>query len=453
MCIRTLIAVAAVGLAVVGLNTGCTYRGPVSPTQSQTHARPRPAQNIVEHGRVVLPTIQSINREPRMRVRIQRNAPRVQMSGGEALLIGPITETGQPGPTKRFTRAVAVTYFRGAFLITDTRQQTVRWALKTLRVASVSGSPINFNGRSYPGEVVLVPVKDQQGKPTGKIDVVNHVPMESYLPGVIERELYGSWEEQVFRAAAIAARSYAIFESSLNRHKHYDLESTTASQAYGGQARNPKALDAVKQTRGQLLEYNGRIVPAFYSSSCGGTGQDAKAAFTWLPTLPDMPPLRGRSHGGWCQGSDKFRWGPINRSKATLAQRIKSWGLAEDHPVKRLRGIRDIRVHKTNSVGRPTAFSISDMAGMTYLLGSEQFRFACNASAPGIAKPGKGFALYSSHVSVKTSPTTVTFYDGRGFGHGVGLCQFGAQGLAKSGYNAYSILNFYYPGAKVVQAY
>ena len=90
---------------------------------------------------------------------------------------------------------------------------------------------------------------------------------------------------------------------------------------------------------------------------------------------------------------------------------------------------------------------------MTYTLGPEQFRLACNASAPGIAKPGKNQSLYSSHVKVKVASATVTFYDGRGFGHGVGLCQFGAQGLAKAGYNEFSILAFYYPGSRVARAY
>ncbi len=439
--------------------TGCTRRGPVTPTLRPAPTRVTPAETRDTRRHMLLPTVASINREPVVRVRIQKNAARVEVSTGQSLLIGPATAGDGAGTTRRFTRAVAVTYYRGAFLVTDTRGQTVRWALRSMRLTpgtsagAASGAPFAFNGKPYPGSLVLVPVKDENGRPTGRIDVVNHVAMESYLPGVIERELYGSWDPTAFRAAAIAARTYAVFESSLNSQKHYDIESTTASQVYGGRSANPKVLQAVEQTRGLLIAYHGRIVPAFYSSSCGGTSQDAKAAFTWLPGLPNMPPLRGKSRGPWCQSSDKFRWGPVARAKAPLALRFKAWGNTQDHPIKSLRGIRDIRVARTNSAGRPTAFSIADHAGMTFTLGAEQFRQAGNHPAPGLGKPGKGRTLYSSHVSVKVSASAVTFYDGRGFGHGVGLCQFGTQGLAKAGYSEYSILAYYYPGSKVLRAY
>lgn len=459
LCVPALGAVVACCLIAVCLTAGCARSGPVSSTLGDASARPRPTQSRIDAGagvgarRIELPKIKSIKREPVVRVRVQRGALRARLSSDDVLLIGPIARARQQGSARQFTDAVSITHHRGAFMITDSRQQTVRWAIPLMRVVSSTGSPVIFNGRTYPGAIVLVPINHPQGRATGKMDVVNHVLMESYLPGVIECELYSSWAPQTFRAAAIAARSYAVFESSLNRLKHYDLESTVASQAYGGQSRNPKALGAVEQTRGQLLAYRNRIVPAFYSSACGGLSQDAKAAFTWLRGMPDIPPIRGRSHGAWCKDSDKYRWGPIIITKVALTQRFSQWGRIKGHPIKKLRAIRDIRVHTVNRVGRPTAFSVSDIAGMTYILGPEQFRFACNFRAPGLGNPGKGQTLYSSHVRIKTDTLAVTFYDGRGFGHGVGLCQFGAQGLAKKGYSAYSILHFYYPQSEIVQAY
>ena len=449
----------SIGLVVTGsllagvlLASGCTRATPVTSTLRPAPMRPAPAQNNAISKRIVLPSISSIQREPTLRVRIDKNLTRVDISAAGDLLVGPATPS--PGVAdRRYRGAVAVMYHNGSFLITDTQRRSIRWALPAVRLTPAGGVPIQINGKPYPGSIVLVPAKDKQGQPTGKLDAVNHVGMESYLPGVIERELYGSWDPATFRAAAVAARSYAVFEASMHAHQHFDLESTTASQAYSGRATNPKAFAAVSQTRGLLIEYNGRVVPAFYSSACGGTGQDAKAAFTWLPGLPDIQPLRGRNHGGWCQKSDKFRWGPVARAKASLALRIKTWGASEDHPVRALKGIRDIKITHVNAVGRPAAFAISDMAGMTYTLGPEQFRFACNTAAPGLPKPGQGQSLNSSHVKVKLGASTVTFHDGRGYGHGVGLCQFGAQGLAQAGYNEYSILSFYYPGSRIARAY
>lgn len=452
------IVLACMFLATLSSGSGCepvpatrpVYRPTTPPA---TAPAPVPAQSQVVPRRIVLPLIASVQREPNVRVRIAQDQPRADISATGGLLVGPADMTFTTS-ARRYSTAVAVMPYQGAFMVTDTNRQTIQWALPALMVSPISaGSPITYNGKTYPGSIALVPTLDAQNRPTGKLDVVNHVGMESYLPGVVERELYGSWEPTTFRAAAIAARSYAVFESSLNTHKHYDLESTTASQAYSGQATNPKATAAAAQTRGMLLEYQGRVVPAFYSSACGGSGQDAVAAFTWLPGLPDIDPLRGRDHGAWCRASDKFRWGPITRSKTELDQRIRYWGEKEGHPIKALRGIREVRVARVNAGGRPTVFAITDTAGMTYTLGPEQFRSACNTQTPAIGAVPKGQSLNSSHVQVTMGATAVTFSGGRGYGHGVGLCQFGAQGLAKTGYNEYSILAYYYPGSRVVRAY
>lgn len=432
---------------------GCEPTTSVSPVYRPRPTQPKPAQNQQSTRRIVLPAISSIQREPTVRVRIAKSQPQASVSCAAGLLVGP-ADPAMNSNARRYPSAVAVTLRQGSFLITDTSRRTIRWALPALLLSPASpGTPVIYNGNAYPGAIVLVPITNKQNQATGRLDVVNHVGMESYLPGVVERELYGSWGPETFRAAVIAARSYAVFESSLNSNRHYDLESTTASQAYSGRTTNPKALSAVTQTRGMLLEHGGRVVPAFYSSACGGSGQDAVAAFTWLPGLPDIQPLRGTNHGRYCGKSSKFRWGPITRTKAALAARIRAWGEREGHPIKALRGIRDIRVTRTNSIGRPTAFAVTDNAGMMYTLGPEQFRFACNSSAPRLGAVPKGRSLNSSHVQVKVSASAVTFHDGRGYGHGVGLCQFGAQGLSQSGYNAYSILAFYYPGSRVVRAY
>lgn len=432
---------------------GCEPYQPVTQTYRPRPTRPVPARNMVVPKRIVLPTVASINREPVVRVRIAKGQSRVSVSSYGGLNVGPADP--RMSAARAYNSAVAVTYQQGAFLITDAQRNTIRWALSSLMLSPRrAGAAVTYDGKTYPGVIVLVPQVTPRGVATGGLDVVNHVGMESYLPGVVERELYGSWEPATFRAATIAARTYAVFESSMNRDKHYDLESSTASQAYGGHAKNPKATAAVAQTRGMLLEYRGRIVPAFYSSACGGVGQDAVAAFTWLPGLPDIDPLRGRDHGACCQKSTKFRWPSVVRNKSTLERRIKAWGAKEDHPIKALRGIRDIRIAKVNSVGRPTAFAIYDNAGLMYTLGPEQFRFACNSDAPGIGAVAKEHVLYSSHVQVAASgPSTVTFYNGRGYGHGVGLCQFGAQGLVQAGQNEYAVLAFYYPGSRVVRAY
>ena len=281
-------------------------------------------------------------------------------------------------------------------------------------------------------------------------DAVNHVQIEQYLPGVLDRELYSHWHPVTFQTLAIAARSYAIAEMARTKRRHFDLESTQASQVYGGTTGNRKALRAVQQTRGMVLSYDGRIVPGYYSSCSGGASQDAVAAF---PDAPDIPPLRGREHGEWGRSCKYFRWGPIDRPLWLLSQRITEWGRAAGHPVGKLHRIRDIRVSGRNAVGRPSEFTITDIDGGTFKLDPEAFRVASNYTSPRLDRLPSSKKVRSSYVKVRVAGPTVRFFDGRGFGHGVGLEQYCAQAMAVKGHQAGKILEFYYPGTKLVQSY
>jgi len=280
--------------------------------------------------------------------------------------------------------------------------------------------------------------------------VVNHLAIEDYLPGVLARELYADWHLETFKAQAIAARSFALDRRSLSHKRHYDMESTQADQAYIGQTTNTAALRAVEDTRGQVLDYEYYILPAYYSSTCGGISQDARVG---VGEYRNLLPLRGRHRGGWCRQSPTFRWGPIVRDRAALTTRIAQWGAARGHDVAALVDICEILVDESNSANRPTLFVITDSDGRRFELGAEAFRFACNFSSSERQKLPRIDQLKSSFVEVQVDDEQVVFTNGRGFGHGVGLCQFGAQGMALAGHDAVSILKFYYPGAEIIKAY
>jgi stage II sporulation protein D len=303
----------------------------------------------------------------------------------------------------------------------------------------------------YPNTLVLLAEAPAPGTSAGSAyDVVNNLPVERYIPGVLAKELFESWQPETFRALAVAARTYAIAECAQSRNQPWDVEATQASQAYAGATSNTKALSAVAATAGQVLTWEGRVFPAYYSSCCGGTGQDAARA---IAGAPDIPPLRGQVHGAWCAASPQFRWGPITRSKADLAARLSAWGAAHGHSIARIRGLRDIQITARNTVGRPTQFTIVDSAGQAWRLGPETFRFACNYAGSGTAGLPASATLKSSYCEVRVAGEYVYFTAGRGFGHGAGLCQYGAEGLALKGYNYASILGFYYPGARIEKAY
>lgn len=424
-------------------------------TPTTTSPRPKPASpnDLGASGPFPGPLMTSVTREPAIRVRIAKSQPSVSLGTALASSQG-LRVTGprsSGAKVYRYAAPLGVKRVDGAWVLTDATGRVLRWRLPQLLVECDNGGPIKFNDRSYPRRLVLVPDLDDNDRENGQIDVVNHVPLETYLSGVIERELYPSWHAQAFRAQAVAARSYALWEMTVASHRHFDLESTTASQAYIGQSTNSTALQAVLDTRGQVLAYAGRVVPAFYSSSTGGLGQDAVIAFP--NRVEDIAPLRARVHGGWDQDSTTYRWGPISRSTAMLSSRIAAWGAKWNDPVAKLGTLKSIRVSQSNRVGRPAVFELTDTAGGSFRLQCEQFRNACNFAGPSQAPITKDERLLSSHVDVGVKGATTIFSVGRGYGHGVGMSQWGAQAMAKAGHTYTQILGFYYPESIVQQAY
>lgn len=388
-------------------------------------------------GAPATPSSASIRNEPGVRVRVMNSVPAVTVAGSRLTLRSPGAAPAS------FTPPVRVTRQAGAFVVTDGRNASVRWPGEVLEIDG-SGGPLQLGSSTYPGTLVLHPAG------TG-IEVVNHVPIEQYLPGVLERELYASWPPEAFAAQAIAARSYAIAQRATTANRHYDLESTVASQVYGGKATNAKAIDAVNRTRGQVLTYNGRVLTAFFSASSGGVSQDAQAAFPDKQGSLDIPPLRGRPHG-WGKSSNNFTWGPIRRDVRELSQRIAAWGRTNGNPVANLATLTRVDVIARSGSGRPATFQLTDSRGMTYRLAAEHFRFACNADAPGLTKLESAQQVKSSFLEIRLAGGAATF-TGRGHGHGVGLDQWAARDMATQGYTGQQIAAFFYPGAQIQQLY
>lgn len=323
-----------------------------------------------------------------------------------------------------------------------------------LQIKAVGPDPLRVNGTAYPGTIHLVAVPNED-KPSmfDRMDVVNHVNLEAYLPGVLDRELYDHWHASAFVAQAIAARSFAI-DRIINDGpgRHFDVEATEASQAYSGKTAQANALRAVADSTGLVLTWKGDILPAYYSSSCGGIGQSPQDAFGAQPGLNVPAPLQpGRPHD-WCSHSKQYQWGPITRDRKDLSRRLAAWGRAYRSPLANLGQVTAIRTAESNSLGRPVRYLISDDKGRVYSLRAESLRHACNyANAEAKLDPPKQ-KLYSSFLNATVDGDSVIFR-GRGYGHGVGLCQYGAEGMARAGYDPVQILEASYPGAKIERAY
>lgn len=282
------------------------------------------------------------------------------------------------------------------------------------------------------------------------LDIVEIAPFERYLAQVLTAELYPDWEPAAYEAQAIAARSYALHERWRRRTlgDPFDVEADTRDQAYALTAR-PRAIEAVAATRGKALLYDGAVLRAYYASACGG--RPASAADTW-PTGPGFafnlaPPLQARPRSSFCQASPRFRWSVV-RDRDSLTQRLRAWGAARGAALRSLTSLKAIQTQDRNAAGRPSRYRVIDASGAWWPISAESLRLALNytgADAPPLSQQDR---VHSSDMEIAIDGDVVRI-NGRGFGHGVGLCQFGAQALAKQGKTAEEILQFFYPGAVV----
>lgn len=135
------------------------------------------------------------------------------------------------------------------------------------------------------------------------LTVINDVPLEKYLKGVVPSEMPSSWEHDAHKAQAIAARSYAIANLGKRAKYGYDLKDTPEDQAYGGaSAETNQTNEAVEETEGIVLIYNGKIIPAYYSASAGGQTRSAGQVWTkdlaFLKSVPSFDDgIKKNGHG------------------------------------------------------------------------------------------------------------------------------------------------------------
>jgi len=299
---------------------------------------------------------------------------------------------------------------------------------------------VSFNAKSYRGKLHLIP------KGPNAFIVVNYVNIEDYLAGVLPKELYPSWHIEAYRSLAVAGRTFALYHMfNTGQSKDYDLGDTVAAQVYGGRsAETPTSRQAVATTPGWTLtvRQNGRncIFMPQYSSCCGGW---VNAAIV-LRDAPPIEPLRGGQRDLHCTASTKYRWPPVQVSKTELYTL-----LCRNHPsVRSLGGLATIRVTHRLAHGRPVWVDVVGTNGKKVRLRAEKIRLALIF---GGSRAGK--KLYSMNCQIVDTGAFIEFRNGRGFGHGVGMCQFGAQGKALAGWKASRIINFYYPGANIVRIY
>lgn len=307
-----------------------------------------------------------------------------------------------------------------------------------------------FAGRRYRGALRVV------ASDTGLV-IVNVLPVEAYLRGVVPLEIGGSRspaEQAAVEAQAIAARSYAVVrlaavDNSASRNETYDVVDGVTDQVYGGvDAERPQSDAAVSSTAGLVLKFGDRVVNAPYSSSCGG--ETATPDEVWraggepyLRRVSDRIP--GTADRYWCDIAPRFAWTrtlSADELDAAVRAYLRSYVAVPSGGPGRVRGV--VIASRTPS-GRVGRLAISTDLGRYELRGND-IRYV-------LRTPG-GETLNSTYFTVESESRrdgsiAKLVVRGNGYGHGIGMCQWGAIGRARAGQSARSILAAYYPGTTV----
>ena len=239
-------------------------------------------------------------RKDMVRIAVLKDANEFTFSvRGKYRVVDPLTNT-EVDRGKRL-RSCVVTVKQGGILIGERE-----YGVRRLRIIAKKDATIHWNGkkRRYRNQIDIILTAK------GKFLVVNTLELESYVKGVLYHEVPHRWPMNVIKAQAVATRTYALYQINENKGQEYDMTSDIYSQVYGGRsAERYRTNIAVNRTRGQILSYRGKVLPAYFHSNCGGHTEDAVELWK-----TDLPPLRGVKCG-FCKGMPNYRWKKNFRSK------------------------------------------------------------------------------------------------------------------------------------------
>lgn len=276
---------------------------------------------------------------------------------------------------------------------------------------------IRVDSRPYRGRLIL------RGTAEGKLLVVNQLPLEQYLVGALTSETSSRWPLEVLKAHAVVSRTMVAHRIWIRKGEPYDVTADVSTHLYhGASAERATTRRAVEETRGQVLAFRGELFSATFHANCGGHTEDA--AELWS-VKGDLLPLRGQPDP-YCEGLRHYRWeadigrGEWDRALGAAAEEVGELDEAEVIGRNRSGRVRTIRLRGSQGSVTLTGRRLRELLGANRL---RSLKFDISV------KPG------AIHLS------------GFGWGHGVGMCQWGAYGMAREGHKADEILSAYFPGA------
>ncbi len=293
-----------------------------------------------------------------------------------------------------------------------------------LTLVPPSGEAVFVGKRWYRGSLEILPA------PEGGLVAVNQLPLEEYLYGVVPGEMPPTWHLEALKAQAIAARTYTVSRLGARKARGYDVKPTVDDQVYGGLGVEATASSAaVAATTGQIMTYAGEPIQAYYCAGAGGFTEGAESVQGFERKVP------GRRPGGYpyLQPVPDFDWDSprwlwqIAISAEELRKKLETRNI-------HVGAVKRLEIVERSFSGRVRWVRIRGDLGRHELTGP-QLRFA--------------LGLNSALFSVSAAPDGTFYFVGRGWGHGVGMSQWGARKMAEWGYDYEDILGHYYPGAEL----
>ena len=277
-----------------------------------------------------------------------------------------------------------------------------------------SERPMRFNGREYPATLEVV--RNGDG-----LALVNELPLEEYVVGVLRAEAGEKWPLEALRAQAVVARTYAAYHRTIAGTKPYHVIASTVHQQYAGRVPAASPIwGAVRETTGQVLLWEGDLFPAFYHTESGGYTEDPRTVFA-ARNMPALKPVRCE----FSAGSPHYFWA-LDVRLADLTEILKKNDVT-------VGSVTSVEVTERTPSLRASTITVHGTRGSTRVRGNDFRRMV-------------GYDTFKSTLFAVAVDGQTAHFSGRGYGHGVGMCQWGAKGMAEQGYTARQILEFYYPG-------
>lgn len=287
-----------------------------------------------------------------------------------------------------------------------------------------NSTKLAVNQTRYRGKFVF------QAEASQQVVLVNSLPVDKYLYGVIRKEIAPDWPMPSVKAQAVAARSF-VLSNKRSKRNDFDVESTHISQVYGGyDAETKRVRKAVRQTQGQVITYDNRVVPTYFHANSGGHIESAGNVWDQSSSPHIIP-----KPDTWSQNTRHSTW-----ETSLRADEIATALTENEFPDPS--SSMDIRIESTLNSGRTRTLSYSTREGDRATIRANEFRMALD--------PEK---VKSSWYEVFESTNNGLTIKGRGWGHGVGLSQWGAKAMSHAGKTYREILSFYYGDGRLMDRY